>query len=30
MYNKSWKKALHARQSEFKEWSNDDELHKLQ
>ncbi len=30
MHNKSWKKALHARQSESREWSNDDELHKLQ
>ncbi len=30
MYNKSWKRALHARQSESKEQSNDDELHELQ
>ncbi len=30
MHNKSWKRALHARQSESREWSNDDELHKLQ
>ncbi len=30
MHNKSWKRALHARQSESKEWLNDDELHKLQ
>ncbi len=30
MHNKSWKRALHARQSKFKEWSNDDELHELQ
>ncbi len=30
MHNKSWKRALYARQSESKEWSNNDELHKLQ
>ncbi len=30
MHNKSWKRALHARQNESREWSNDDELHKLQ
>ena len=29
-YNKSWKRALHARQSESREWSNNDELQKLQ
>ncbi len=30
MHNKSWKRALHARQSESREWSNDNELHELQ
>ncbi len=30
MHNKFWKRVLHARQSEFKEWSNDNKLHKLQ
>ncbi len=30
MHNKSWKRALHARQSKSREWSNDDELHELQ
>ncbi len=30
VHKKSWKRALHARQSEFKEQSNDDELHELQ
>ena len=30
MHNKSWKRALHARQSESREWSNNDELHELQ
>ncbi len=30
MHNKFWKRALHARQSESREWSNDNELHKLQ
>ena len=30
MHNKSWKRALHARQSKSKEWLNDNELHELQ
>jgi len=30
MHKKSWKRALHARQSESREWSNNDELHELQ
>ncbi len=30
MHNKSWKRALHARQSKSKEWSNENELHELQ
>ncbi len=29
-HNKSWKRALHARQNEFRERSNNNELHKLQ
>ena len=30
MHNKSWKRALHARQSKSRKWSNNDELHELQ
>ncbi len=29
-HNKSWKRALHAKQNESKKWSNDDELHESQ